>query len=123
MIIICARGMTMNVDILKKAVIALLATLPVIFPAMVTADEYTVVIKNHMFIPDRIEVTAGQKHRLIVLNQDATPEEFESYELNREKVVAGKSKIVVFLPPLETGEYPFFGEFNPDTAQGRIIVK
>jgi len=113
----------MNVDILKKAVIALLATLPVIFPAMATADEYTVVIKNHMFIPDRIEVTAGQKHRLIVLNQDATPEEFESYELNREKVVAGHSKIVVFLPPLETGEYPFFGEFNPDTAQGRIIVK
>jgi len=123
MIIICARGMTMNVDILKKAVIALLATLPVVFPAMATADEYTVVIKNHMFIPDRIEVTAGQKHRLIVLNQDATPEEFESYELNREKVVAGKSKIVVFLPPLEIGEYPFFGEFNPDTAQGRIIVK
>lgn len=113
----------MHVDILKKAVIALLATLPVIFPAMATADEYTVVIKNHMFIPDRIEMTEGQKHRLIVLNQDATPEEFESYELNREKVVTGKSKIVVILPPLETGEYPFFGEFNPDTAQGRIIVK
>jgi len=113
----------MHLDILKKAVMALAATLPIIFPAMVIADEYTVVIKNHTFIPDRIEMTAGQKHRLIVLNQDATPEEFESYELNREKVVAGKSKIVVFLPPLDAGEYPFFGEFNPDTAQGRIIVK
>jgi len=123
MIIICARGINMDLDILKKAVMALVATLPIIFPGMVTADEYTVVIKNHTFIPDRIEITARQKHRLIVLNQDATPEEFESYELNREKVVAGKSKIVVFLPPLDAGEYPFFGEFNPDTAQGRIIVK
>jgi len=113
----------MNFDISKKAVIALLATLPILFPAMTIADEYTVVIKNHMFIPDRIEMTAGQKHRLIVLNQDATPEEFESYELNREKIVGGHARIVVFLPPLEAGEYPFFGEFNPDTAQGRIIVK
>ncbi|MFQ5345835.1 MAG: cupredoxin domain-containing protein [Mariprofundus sp.] len=113
----------MNSDILKKTAMALIVILPVIFPATVTADEYTVVIKNHTFIPDRIEMAAGQKHRLIVLNQDATAEEFESYELNREKVVGGQARIVVFLPPLQAGEYPFFGEFNPDTAQGRIIVR
>ncbi|MDQ6981761.1 MAG: cupredoxin domain-containing protein [Mariprofundus sp.] len=113
----------MNLDILKKAVMALVATLSVIFPAMVTAAEYTVVIENHVFVPDQIEMAEGQKHRLTVINHDATPEEFESYELNREKIVAGKGKIVIFLPALDAGEYPFFGEFNPDTAQGRIIVK
>jgi len=110
-------------NILKAAVMALIAIGAVGFPAMGTAAEYTVEIKNHVFVPDQIEMTAGQRHRLLVLNHDATPEEFESYELNREKVVAGNSKIVIFLPALDVGEYPFFGEFNPDTAQGRIIVK
>jgi len=92
-------------------------------PWLVIAAEYEVVIENHRFIPSQIEMKAGEKHRLTVINRDATAEEFESYELNREKIVAGNSKIIIFLPPLEVGEYPFFGEFNEDTAQGRIIVK
>lgn len=87
------------------------------------AAEYEVIIKNHRFIPDEIEMSAGERHRLIVLNSDATAEEFESYELNREKIIAGHSKAVIFLPSLEPGSYPFFGEFNMDTAQGRIVVK
>jgi len=112
-----------STSILKRTVIALFMSAWITYPTMGSAAEYTVVIKNHVFVPDRIEVSAGQKHRLIVLNHDATPEEFESYELNREKVVAGNSEIVIFLPELETGEYPFFGEFNPGTAQGRIVAK
>ncbi len=90
---------------------------------LATAAQYEVKIENHHFIPEQLEVTAGEKHRLIVINKDATPEEFESYELNREKIVAGNSKITVFLPPLDAGTYPFFGEFNEATAQGRLIVK
>ncbi len=108
---------------LKASVMALITIGATGLPATASAAEYTVVIENHVFVPDRIEMTAGERHRLIVLNHDATPEEFESYELNREKVVAGNSKIVIFLPSLDAGEYPFFGEFNPDTAQGRIVVK
>ncbi|OYY33209.1 MAG: hypothetical protein B7Y58_09145, partial [Halothiobacillus sp. 35-54-62] len=37
-------------------------------------------IKNHRFNPVEVHVPAGQKIRLIVENQDATPEEFESHE-------------------------------------------
>lgn len=85
--------------------------------------EYLVKIENHRFIPDQIEMKAGERHRLIVLNADETAEEFESYELNREKIIAGNSKVTVFLPPLDPGIYPFFGEFNEATAQGRIVVK
>jgi len=110
-------------NILKSGVMALLVMASTMLPAIGTTAEYTVFIENHAFVPDRIEMAAGQRHRLIVLNHDDTPEEFESYELNREKIVAGKGKVVVFLPALEAGEYPFFGEFNPDTAQGRIVVK
>jgi hypothetical protein len=56
-------------------------------------------------------------------NQDATPEEFESHELNREKVIAGKSKATIFIGPLKAGSYPFIGEFNEATAKGVVIAE
>ena len=81
------------------------------------------VITNHVFVPDVVEIPANQKVRLMVINNDATPEEFESYELNREKVIVGGHRAVIFIGPLEPGDYPFFGEFNPKTAQGIVRVK
>lgn len=80
-------------------------------------------IRDHLFYPPEIEIPAATKIKLIVKNLDPTPEEFESYELNREKVISGNSQAVIFIGPLPPGEYPFFGEFNPKTAQGRVIVK
>jgi hypothetical protein len=68
-------------------------------------------------------VPAGQKLRLVVENQDPTPEEFESYALNREKVVPGHGRIVVYVGPLEPGMYEFFGEFNMAAARGRLIAR
>ena len=87
------------------------------------SDDYTITIKNHIFTPAELTVPADKKIKLIIDNQDATPEEFESYELNREKIIAGKSKISIFVGPLKAGRYPFFGEFNQATAQGVLIVK
>jgi hypothetical protein len=81
------------------------------------------VISNHVFVPDVVEIPANQKVRLMVINNDATPEEFESYELNREKVIVGGHRAVIFIGPLAPGDYPFFGEFNPKTAQGIVRVK
>jgi hypothetical protein len=85
--------------------------------------EVEIVIKDHLFFPSVVEVPAGQKIRLRIINQDPTPEEFESYELNREKVIAGNRETVVFIGPLTPGEYPFFGEFNPRTAQGKVVAQ
>jgi len=82
-----------------------------------------VVIKDHKFVPAEITVPAGKKIKLIVENQDATAEEFESYELNREKVVPGKGQIAIFVGPLSPGRYPFFGDFHKDTAKGVLIVQ
>lgn len=81
------------------------------------------VIRDHKFDPVELTVPAGQKIKLLVDNQDATPEEFESNELNREKIVTGKGTITVFLGPLDAGRYPFFGDFHQETAQGVLIVK
>ena len=84
---------------------------------------YTLVIKDHQFQPIEIEIPAGQKIALTVKNNDSTPEEFESIELRREKVVAGGEEITVYIGPLKPGKYEFFGDFNPKTARGHIVVK
>ena len=85
--------------------------------------EFNLAIENHRFAPDRIEVPAGKKVKLIVENKDATPEEFDSEKLKVEKVVPGKSKATIFVGPLKAGEYPFAGEFNQKTAKGVIVAK
>ena len=84
---------------------------------------FEIEIRNHLFQPDVITIPADTKVKLIVYNRDPTPEEFESFELNREKVIMGSGKAVIFIGPLAPGQYPFFGEFNPQTALGMIIVK
>ncbi len=85
--------------------------------------EYKLVIKNHIYQPSELKVPAGVKFKLIVHNEDATPEEFESTDLNREKIVLPKSSSLVYLGPLRAGHYKFFGDFHQDTAQGRLIVE
>jgi hypothetical protein len=92
-------------------------------PALAAAPELQLVIRDHLFFPAVLEIPAGVKVRIVIDNQDPTPEEFESYELNREKVIPGKTTTVVFIGPLKPGEYPFFGEFNVRTAQGKVIAR
>jgi hypothetical protein len=92
-------------------------------PARAADDEYKLVIENHKFEPVEVVVPAGKKIKLVIENRDATPEEFESHALNREKVIAGKSTASVFIGPLKPGRYAFVGEYNEKTAQGAVIAK
>jgi high-affinity iron transporter len=88
------------------------------------ADELPVLMfHNHRFEPARIEVPAHQKFKLLVKNTDDTADEFESVDLNREKLVTPGQTITVFLGPLDPGEYKFFGDFHQDTAQGVLVAK
>lgn len=84
---------------------------------------YNIAIKNHKFEPATVEIPVDTKVKLLVKNMDATPEEFESHDFNREKVIPGNSEAVIFVGPLKPGEYKFFGEFNEATAQGKLVVK
>lgn len=94
-------------------------------PSLVLAaeSEFELTIKDHQFTPSALKVPAKKKIKLIVVNQDKTPEEFESHALNREKVIAGESKAIIYIGPLTPGQYRFFGEFNVKTAQGVIIAE
>lgn len=106
------KAILMNVVLMASSTTAI-AEVPVI--------ELT--IREHVFMPAELIVPANSKIKLIVLNADATPEEFESYELNREKIILGNSRAAIFIGPLAPGEYPFYGEFNMSTAQGKIIAR
>ena len=80
-------------------------------------------IKDHQFYPSVLKVPVDQKFLLKIKNQDVSAEEFESYDLNREKLVGGNKSIVVFLGPLSKGRYKYFGDFHPNTARGVMVVE
>ncbi|HEY3566162.1 MAG TPA: cupredoxin domain-containing protein [Casimicrobiaceae bacterium] len=104
----------------RFAPLSLLAAAAIAFAA---EPEFTLTIRDHRFAPAEIRIPANQKVRLVVDNQDATPEEFDSHALNREKVIPGRAKAVIFVGPLAPGRYPFIGEFNAATAQGAVIAQ
>ncbi|MCX7191145.1 MAG: cupredoxin domain-containing protein [Candidatus Methylopumilus sp.] len=81
------------------------------------------VIENHQFEPNELIVPANKKIKLNIENRDSTPEEFESHELNREKLVPGKSSVTIYIGPLKAGRYPFYGEFNEKTARGVVVAQ
>ena len=91
--------------------------------AAAAEPEVNLVIKNHRFEPSEVKVAANQRVRLVVHNQDSTPEEFESKKLNREKIVAPGAKAVIFIGPLKPGRYEFYGEYHEDTAKGVVIAE
>src|ERR1044072_6062258 len=83
-----------------------------------SAQEFSLVIRDHRFEPAEIKIPAGKRVAITVANEDATPEEFESSALKVEKVIAGKSKATVRVGPLKPGRYEFVGEYHADTAKG-----
>lgn len=84
--------------------------------------DYFIVLKDHLFYPAEIVVPTNKKVRLLIENQDGTPEEFDSFDLNREKVLYPNRKSVIYIGPLTSGRYEFFGEFSPNTARGTVIA-
>jgi len=104
-----------------KFSLLLLALVSIVAHAAET--EVLLVIHDHKFEPVEVKIPAGQKVRLMIHNQDPTPEEFESHELNREKLIAPGAKTGIYIGPLKPGRYPFFGDFNDKTAQGAVVVE
>ncbi len=91
--------------------------------ATARADDYVLTIKDHRFTPAEIKVPANQRVAITLINQDATPEEFDSSALKVEKVIAGNSKGIVRIGPLKPGRYPFIGEYNEATAKGVVVAE
>jgi len=78
---------------------------------------------NGHFEPASFNVAAGTPIKLTVMNQSDAPIEFESFELNRERVVQPGQSITVQLPKLDPGQYHFFDDFHHEVAQGTITAE
>lgn len=111
-------------NMLKPSLLALLlaATLAVPVVARAADANFTLTIKDRKFDVAELDVPANVKFTLTVKNLDKVPSEFESSDLNREKVVVGGGTITVYLGPLTPGSYEFFDDFDP-TARGTIVAK
>lgn len=122
-LVVCARAISRPRARSLTAVIALAALLAGTSTARAEDAPLMLTFQNHRFEPSRIEVPAHQKFKLMVKNADDTADEFESADLNREKLVSPGQTITVFLGPLDPGEYKFFGDFHQDTARGVMVAK
>lgn len=108
---------------LRFFVLSLLAVGVMAGDALAAEPEVLLVIKNHQFEPSELKVPVGQRVKLVVHNQDATPEEFESHSLNREKVIPAGAKATIYIGPLKPGRYSFIGEYNEATAKGVVVAE
>jgi len=84
---------------------------------------FSIDITDNGFIPSVVTIPAGQKVSLAVRNGSKLPVEFESYSLNREKIVPAGSRIRIWIGPLKPGKYPFFNDFNPSQTGQIVAVK
>lgn len=79
-------------------------------------------IKAHLFYPSEVVVPEKTPIQLLITNHDEVPEQFDSFILNREKLIFPQQTVTIFLPKLAVGQYDFMGEYHPHTAKGVISV-
>ncbi|MCO5098700.1 MAG: cupredoxin domain-containing protein [Rhodocyclaceae bacterium] len=84
---------------------------------------FEIVVNDGYFKPSRIEVPAGRRIKLVLVNEGPGPLEFENAEMHVEKVISAGARSFVVLPKLKPGEYEFVDEFNPITGVLTVIVR
>ena len=89
------------------------------------ADDMVVELRfeNRRFMPQTITVPANQPFKIRITNASKEAIEFESFKLNREKVVGPGETVIVLLPALRPGSYDFYDDFHQDVPEGTITVK
>ena len=110
--------------IARALLVSLLAALAAA-PAHATAEDkiLTLAITDTGFAPAELEVpTGGSTVRIDVTNQTGAAAEFESFELNRERVVQPGKTITVWVSGLDAGRYEFFDDFHQE-RKGALVVR
>jgi cupredoxin-like protein len=107
------------------AVGSLIVLVAAAFPPAARGEDGVVELRfeNHHFVPQTITVPANQPLRIKVINASKETIEFESFKLNREKVVEPGESIIVRLPAMSPGSYDFYDDFHQDVPEGAIIAK
>ncbi len=113
----------MKITLIKQLLISILMMYISSGQAHAEISVINIQIQKGRFSPSEIDIPADTKVKFVIENLDDTPEEFESYDLNREVLIKPNSKASFYVGPLSTGVYKFEGEFSPQTAQGVVRVK
>jgi cupredoxin-like protein len=94
-------------------------------PSFVRAEDTVIDLRfeNRRFSPQTITAPANQPIKIKLLNASKETIEFESFKLNREKVVGPGETITIFLPALKPGRYDFYDDFHQDVPEGTILIK
>ncbi|WP_111748519.1 cupredoxin domain-containing protein [Salinisphaera orenii] len=90
--------------------------------AMAEMSSVSVTLKKDGFQPQQISIPADKKVKLKIENASSRPAEFESYDLNREKILAPGTTATLYVGPLSKDTYEFFNDFNK-SVKGTIKVK
>ena len=104
---------------------SLIVLATVMFPAGARGEDVVIELRfeNRRFAPETITVPANQPVTLRITNTSKEAIEFESFKLNREKVVGPGETIIVRLPALRPGTYDFYDDFHQDVPAGSIVAK
>ncbi len=79
--------------------------------------------ENRRFTPQAITVPANRPFKIKIVNASKEAMEFESFKLNREKVVGAGETVTITVPSLKPGSYDFYDDFHQDVPQGTIVAK
>ena len=78
---------------------------------------------NGQVEPASLALPANTPVKLQVTNSGDAVIEFESFELNRERVVQPGQTITVNLPPLSPGNYAFVDDFSNGAVKGQLVSR
>lgn len=89
-------------------------------PSGAQAPTVVLTLKDHRFSPASVQVPAGARIRVELINRDAASEEFDSADLGVEQEVTPNGRASFIVGPLKPGTYAFMGELHSDTAAGEF---
>lgn len=92
-------------------------------PAQAQDPTFRIEFEDGKVTPQRLEVPAGSRVALELVNKGKSPAEFESKELRKEKVLAPGSTSTLIIRTLDPGTYDFFDDFHPDAPPAVLIAK
>jgi plastocyanin len=116
------RGAKMKFLIIALSSMALFAAGRAVAPAA-EDNVFELHYENRKFIPQTLEVPSGRTFRIKIINASKEAIEFESFKINREKVVGPGETVTVNIPALKPGTYDFYGDFHRDVPEGTIVAK
>ena len=89
------------------------------------ADEpvFQIEMNDGVITPQRLEVPAKTRFKIVIKNIGKMPAEFESAELRKEVIVPAGGEAPLIIRTLDAGEYKFFDDFQPGASPALLVAK